>query len=223
MYTCSPYYQFLTIGSTLWLPWRPLQPEIHHDLWSGCVDHYLCLQLFCHKVGKENLLVKTLQWSTKSLWCFYTVNAPCALVKLFHSPTNEWSFFCFYFKAFLVPNADAGHHWNRRGQLHHHCPNHHWGPLCWVPEEHHDLLLLHLYSCGKVRNKLDGVFKAVFHFLMVTCFYFTFCLLWIHRKLCRKEHSLTPKKGKKYHKANIASFVLHLCFFFVFLFRNTFQ
>lgn len=169
MYTCSPYYQFLTIGSTLWLPWRPLQPEIHHDWWSGCVDRHLCLQLYCHKVGKEGMTSETLQWRAESVPCLYTVNTHCALAKLFID-----KFVCFCLEAFLAPNANAGHHWYWGGQLHHHCPNHHWGPLCWGPEEHHDLFLLHLYSCGKVRNKLDCVFKPVFHFQIVKWFYLKF-------------------------------------------------
>lgn len=58
MYTCSPYHQFLITGSALWLPGRPLQPKIHHDLWPEYVDCDLSQQLFCHKVGKEDIMTE---------------------------------------------------------------------------------------------------------------------------------------------------------------------
>lgn len=52
MCTYSPHFQFLTFGSALWLPWRPLQPEIHYDWRFEFVDCDFSQQLFCHWVGK---------------------------------------------------------------------------------------------------------------------------------------------------------------------------
>lgn len=51
--TCSVYLQFLTLGSSLWLPWRPLQPEVYYDCWFDYVDLNVLLLLFRHRIGKR--------------------------------------------------------------------------------------------------------------------------------------------------------------------------
>lgn len=53
MCACSLHLQFLTLGSCLWLPRRPLQQEVHHDCGFDYVDLNILLLLFRHRVGKR--------------------------------------------------------------------------------------------------------------------------------------------------------------------------
>lgn len=53
MPACSLHLQLLTLGSCLWLPWRPLQQEVYHDCGFDYVDLDILLLLFRHRVGKR--------------------------------------------------------------------------------------------------------------------------------------------------------------------------
>lgn len=50
---CSVHLQFPTLGTSLWLPWRPLQQEVPHDSWFDYVDLHILLLLFRHRIGRR--------------------------------------------------------------------------------------------------------------------------------------------------------------------------